>query len=120
MPTVRGVMAASIFAGSMFRVAGSQSTNTALPPAIQMASAVAKNVFAVVMTSSPSFSPRAMNVSHSASVPEFTPTACFCPQYRASSPSKRLRVGPVTYWPDRMTSRIAPSSSFWIDSYCRV
>jgi len=44
MPTVRGVMAASIFVGSMLFVAGSESTKTALPPAIQMASAVAKKV----------------------------------------------------------------------------
>src|SRR5947209_6161053 len=42
---VFGVMAASIFAGSMQPVFGSESTNTAVAPAIQIASAVAKNVF---------------------------------------------------------------------------
>ena len=68
-------MAASILAGSMYLVLGSQSTNTAVAPAIQIASAVAKNVLAVVMTSSPGSMPRAMKASQSASVPEFTPTA---------------------------------------------
>ena len=53
MALVFGVMAASIRLTSMLQVFGSQSTNTAVAPATQMASAVAKNVFAVVMTSSP-------------------------------------------------------------------
>ena len=52
MHFVLRVMAASILAGSMHFVSGSQSTSTAVAPAIQMASAVAKNVFALVMTSS--------------------------------------------------------------------
>ena len=77
MPTVREVTAASIFAGSMLRVRGSQSTNTALAPTNQIASAVAKNVLAVVMISSPGLTPSARNTSHSASVPELSPTACF-------------------------------------------
>ncbi len=49
MALVLGVMAASILAGSMHLVFGSQSTNTAVAPAIQMASAVAKKVLALVM-----------------------------------------------------------------------
>ena len=53
MALVFGVIAASIFDGSMHFVFGSQSTNTAVAPAIQIASAVAKNVFGCVMTSSP-------------------------------------------------------------------
>ena len=77
---VFGVMAASIFAGSMLAVLGSQSTNTAFARTIQIASAVAKNVLAVVMISSPGWMPRAMNTSQSASVPEFSPTACFIPK----------------------------------------
>ena len=44
---VLGVMAASIFAGSMHLVFGSQSTKTAVAPATQIASAVAKKVFGV-------------------------------------------------------------------------
>jgi len=120
MPTVREVMAASIFAGSMLRVAGSQSTSTTLPPAIQIASAVAKKVFAVVMTSSPSFRPRAMKVSQRASVPEFTPIACFVPEYRASSCSNCFRAGPMTYWLLSRTLRIASSISFLMLRYCRT
>ena len=53
-------MAASIFEGSMHLVRGSQSTNTAVAPAIQMASAVAKKVLGLVMHSSPGPTPRAI------------------------------------------------------------
>ena len=42
-------------------------------PTNQIASAVAKNVFAVVMISSPGLTPSARNTSHSASVPELSP-----------------------------------------------
>src|ERR1043166_886168 len=44
MALVLGVIAASILEASIHLVMGSQSTNTALAPAIQIASAVAKNV----------------------------------------------------------------------------
>ncbi len=57
---VFGVMAASILVGSMQLVRGSESTNTAVAPAIQMASAVAKKVLVVVMHSSPGPMPSAM------------------------------------------------------------
>ncbi len=80
MPRVLGVMAASIRAGSMLLVRGSQSTKTALARAIQMPSAVAKKVLAVVMISSPGWTPRARKTSQSASVPEFTPAACLVPE----------------------------------------
>ena len=60
-------------------VRGSESTKTAVAPAIQMASAVAKNVLVVVMHSSPGPIPSARNASHSASVPLPTPTAYFMP-----------------------------------------
>lgn len=45
MALVFAVMAASIFSGSMHLLAGAQSTKTAVAPAIQIASAVAKKVF---------------------------------------------------------------------------
>ena len=80
MALVFGVIAASIFAGSMFFVLGSQSTSTAFAPAIQMASAVAKKVFAVVMTSSPLPMPRDIKTSQIASVPEFNPMAYLLPK----------------------------------------
>ena len=57
---VFGVIAASIMSGQMHLVFGQQSTNTAVAPAIQMASAVAKNVFGCVITSSPGPIPSAI------------------------------------------------------------
>ena len=72
---VCGVIAASIFDGSMHLVSGSQSTNTAVAPAIQIASAVAKNVFGCVMTSSPGPMPMAISASQIASVPFPVPMA---------------------------------------------
>ena len=79
MAFVFGVIAASIFDGSMHLVLGSQSTNTAVAPAIQIASAVAKNVFGCVMTSSPGPMPIAISASQIASVPFPVPTACVIP-----------------------------------------
>ncbi len=79
MALVFGVMAASILAGSMQFVLGSESTKTAVAPAIQIASAVAKKVLVVVMHSSPGPMPRAMNDSQIASVPLPTPMAYFIP-----------------------------------------
>ena len=76
---VCGVIAASIFDGSMHFVSGSQSTNTAVAPAIQIASAVAKNVFGCVMTSSPGPMPMAISASQIASVPLPVPMACVRP-----------------------------------------
>ena len=79
MARVFGVTAAATALGSMQRLPPSQSTRTALHPAIQIASAVAKKVFALVMTSSPALRPRAIIVSQIASVPLPTPIACFLP-----------------------------------------
>ena len=53
-----------------------QSTRTGLAPAYEMASAVAMNVLATVITSSPAPMPRARRIRWRASVPEPTPTAC--------------------------------------------
>ena len=79
MALVLGVMAASIFFGSMQRVLGSQSTNTTVAPTTHAASAVAKKVLGWVMTSSPGPMPRAMSVSQIASVPLPTPMAYLWP-----------------------------------------
>ena len=65
-------------------------------PAIQMASAVAKNVFVVVMHSSPGPMPSALNVSQRASVPLPTPIAYLVPWNAASSCSNRFNTGPRT------------------------
>src|SRR5206468_13129484 len=64
-----------ILAGSMHLVLGSQSTKTAVAPPIQIASAVAKNVFGWVITSSPLPMPSAISASQMASVPLARPTA---------------------------------------------
>jgi hypothetical protein len=98
MALVFGVMAASILAGSMHLVLGSQSTNTAVAPAIQMASAVAKKVLGGDdLVAGPM--PRAISASQMASVPLPTPMACFVPQKAASSFSNCLSIGPMTYSP---------------------
>ena len=93
---VRLVIALRIASGSMLRVSLSQSTSTAVQPAIQIASAVAKKVLALVISSSPGPSPRAMKVSHSASVPLPTPIAYLEPAYVASCSSNFLSIGPWT------------------------
>lgn len=80
----------------MLQVFGSQSTKTAVAPAIQMASAVPKKLLDVVMTSSPGPMPRAMKANQSASVPEFTPTVSLARQHSASSFSNCLSLGPMT------------------------
>ena len=58
MARVFDVIAASILVTSILRVLGSQSTNTGVAPASQMASAVAKKVLDVVMISSPGPRPK--------------------------------------------------------------
>ncbi len=90
MALVLSVIAASILAGSMHLVFGSQSTRTALAPAIQMASAVAKKVLAWVMTSSPGPMPSAIRDSQMASVPLPTPMACLLPKYSRGLRLERL------------------------------
>ena len=50
-----------------------------MAPVIQMASAVAKKVLALVMHSSPLPMPSAMSASQMASVPLPTPMACLVP-----------------------------------------
>ena len=117
---VRGVIAASIFAGSMHFVFGSQSTNTAVAPAIQIASAVAKNVFGCVMTSSPGPMPIAISASQIASVPLPVPAACATPWNAASSCSNCLSIGPCTYSPLSSTRLMFASISAWMFLYCRT
>ncbi len=72
---VRGVIFAAMPAGSMLNVTGSISTNTGMAPTRTMAPTVAKNVYGVVMTSSPGPMPSAIRQTSSASEPDETPTA---------------------------------------------
>jgi len=78
-------MAAAIFDGSMLYVFGSQSTNTGVAPVQPMPSAVAMNVFAGQITSSPAPMPRQWMAMHNASVPLPTPTTFLTPRYSAKS-----------------------------------
>ena len=69
------MMAASIASGSICSECGLQSTKTGRAPDAAMAPAVAINVFAIVITSSPAPMPNAFKLRNNASVPELTPTA---------------------------------------------
>ena len=91
---VFGVIASSIFLGSILNVSGSISTKTGLAPTMPIASAVATNVNAVVITSSPAPISKALNAMWSASVPEFNATVYLHPMYCANSLSKALTFGP--------------------------
>ena len=87
---VLGVINASIFSGSMLNVSLSISANTGFAPTMPIASVVATNVNAVVITSSPLPISKALNATWRASVPEFNATAYFVPQYAANSSSNAL------------------------------
>ncbi len=72
MPTVRGVIAASMLAGSISASAVT-SANVGVAPARMIASAVAMKVFAGTITSSPGRTSRARSGTSRASVPLATP-----------------------------------------------
>ena len=88
------MIASSIFLGSILNVSGSISTKTGLALTMPIASAVATNVNAVVITSSPAPISKARNAICNASVPEFNATVYLQPIYSASSLSKALTLGP--------------------------
>ena len=77
---VRAVTARSAKSGSRFMLSSSTSTNTGSAPTWLMASAVAKKVNGVVITSSPGPMPRARRAMTRASVPELQPTAWATPR----------------------------------------
>jgi hypothetical protein len=116
---VRGVIAASSFAGSMLYERRSTSTNTGFAPISAIISAVAKNVNGTVITSSPGFTSRAMSAISSASVPLATPMQCFAPTYSASRCSSSVTSGPITYCPCSSTLAIRASTEgfrrrYWV------
>ena len=94
MALVLSVRAAATAAGSMLKVTGSMSTNTGRAPVRQMVPAVAKNVYAGQITSSPAPTSRAMSATSRASVPELTPMAWSTPMYCAHSASSPCTSGP--------------------------
>jgi hypothetical protein len=77
---VRGVIASWTPDAVISSVAGLTSTNTGLAPTANTASAVAMNVLAGTMTSSPGPMPSAARLSWRAAVPLATPTPCRTPQ----------------------------------------
>jgi hypothetical protein len=79
-PRVRGVMRAATLAGSRLKLSGSMSANTGVAPTMEIASAEAKKVNGVVITSSPGPMSSARNASTSASVPLATPVAWSAPR----------------------------------------
>src|SRR5712692_5355282 len=96
------------------------STNTGVAPTRAMAPTVAKNVYGVVMTSSPSPMFSAIKQANKASVPEETPTPYEQPLYCAIAFSHSSTFGPRTKCWDSITSAIAASTSALIVAYCAL
>src|SRR5712664_3363504 len=96
------------------------STNTGVAPTRAIAPAVAKNVYGVVMTSSPGPMFSAIRQANKASLPDETPTACEQPQYRAIAFSHCSTFGPKMKCCDSITSAMAASTSALIVAYCAL
>ena len=83
-----------------------------------MAAALAKNEYAVVMTSSPGPMPSAISASSTASVPEDTAMVCSMPSWAASSRSSASISGPMmNCWLSQTRAMAARTSArsgpFW-------
>src|SRR5687767_14444804 len=91
---VRGVIRASTWDGSMFHVAGSESTRTGVAPALTIAAAQDTIVNVGTMTSSPGRMPQADTAASSAADPLATATPYLHPTRAANSFSKRSTKGP--------------------------
>ena len=99
----------------MFSVLGSLSAKTGRAPAAITAPAVARNVKAGRITSSPDPTPQARRASVKASVPDATPIASRLPQYWAISRSKASSCGPrIKIWV------VSTSSMAWRTSFSMV
>ena len=118
IPTVRDVTAASTAAGSTRWSAGSTSASTGRAPHHSIASAVAVNVLAAVMTSSPGLTPSALSATKIASVPFAAPMQCCAWQYAASSRSNAATYGPWMKALCRITASTAGTISSRIVAYC--
>ena len=77
---MRGVIRAAAQSGSSRPVPSSTSQNTGVAPACMTPSALAMNVWAGTITSSPRPTPAAASAMEIAAVPEPTPTQCRTPQ----------------------------------------
>ena len=88
------------------------STKTGLAPVRAIAPAVAKNVYGVVITSSPGPMSSAIRQISRASLPEETVMACGQPQYGASLASHSVTAGPRMHcWLSSTASTAARISS---------
>src|SRR5258706_7784271 len=96
------------------------STNTGVAPTRAIAPTVAKNVYGVVMTSSPDPMFSAIKQANNASVPEETPTACEQPLYCAIACSQCSTFGPKMKCWDSITSASAASTSALMVAYCAL
>ena len=117
MALVLGVIASSMASGEILKVLGSISIKTGIAPTYFMASAVAINVNALVMTSSPAPIPSAIKAKCNASVPEATPMACLTPRYAAASFSKDCTLGPNIKAQFSIVSAKPRSTSSLISTY---
>ena len=117
---MRGVIASSTRFGSMLYVSGSMSTKTGLAPISDIGPAVAINVWAVVMTSSPGPTPTASSARCNAAVPEPTPTAPFAPTLAANACSKPATSLPRMKLVLSTTRCMAASISGLMAVYCAL
>src|SRR5690349_16933148 len=99
---VFGVIAFSIFSGSMVIVSKSMSTKTGMQLCCRMQVADEDHEYAVTMTSSPVQQPQATMAICSAAVPELVVMACWLPFHAANSFSNATQLGPKAW--------LAPSS----------
>ena len=97
--------------GSTFIVDGSTSTSTGRAPTSATTFAVAGNVYAGTITSSPGPIPSASAARCSAAVPDDTATACSTSHARATSASSSATFGPIVSCPVPSTSATSASSS---------
>src|SRR6266851_8011421 len=96
------------------------STKTGVAPTRAIAPTVAKNVYGVVMTSSPGPMFSAIKQASKASLPDETPTACAQWLYSAIAFSHCSTFGPKMKCWDSITSAMAASTSALIVEYCAL
>ena len=87
------------------------SQNTGTPPQCATIAAVATQVKAGTITSSPGFSPSALSATCSAAVPELTATPCAIPLHDATAASNPWHSFPWVSQPLSNTRRTAARSS---------
>ena len=118
-PAVRSVTRPAASSRSRFRVSGSTSANTGVPPASTTHSAVAKKLKAGTITSSPGARSSARRASTRASVPLATPTQPAAPSQLAKAFSKARTSGPRTKAVSARTPRQRSSTAPAIESRAR-